>query len=348
MQTVTGPQSVGAGETILPHEHLFIDLRFISTEPEGIGKALSLETLEQARYDYTSITDNLCLDSLETAVAEIRRFAKAGGGAIVDVSSIGCGRRPDLLVRLAQATGLAIVMGSGFYVGASLPPEIIAKSEAELCRQIVGECENGTLRGGVAKPGIIGEIGISPELNAWDRKSLAAACDAQRETGLPLTIHIQAVPTIEGFDRPNGLDVVRFVEKAGVPLDRTVIDHVDARIDVDYVRSILATGAYAEFDHFGKAFYFPDSNFQMSGDMDRVECIAQLASEGYADRILVSTDICLKTDLAAYGGHGYHHIGKRIIPMMLENGFSEDLVQQLTHQNIARLLETPAKIGGGV
>ena len=338
MQTVSGERFISAEGVILPHEHLFIDLRFIGLSAPGSDRLLSLSTLHQARFDYTSITDNLHLDSLSTAVTELTRFSAAGGQAIVDVSSIGAGRQPELLLRLAEETDIAIVMGTGFYVRAALPDAVIGKKEAELSRIIIDECERGTVEGGMGKPGIIGEVGVGPELDSWDRKSLRAATVAQRETGLPLSIHIQAVPTTDGYAAPNGLEVIALLEQAGADLSNTVIGHADARINMDYIRSLLAAGVYVEFDHFGKDFYFPETNFLMSRDADRVQAISKFVDEGYTDRLLLSTDICLKTDLTAYGGHGYSHIAERIIPMMIRNGLSPETVKQLTRDNVLRLL----------
>ena len=48
-------------------------------------------------------------------LAELQDFAAAGGACLVDQTPRGCGRDPAGVRRLAQQTGLSIVMGSGWY-----------------------------------------------------------------------------------------------------------------------------------------------------------------------------------------------------------------------------------------
>ena len=51
------------------------------------------------------------------------------------------------------------------------------------------------------------------------------------------------------------------------------------------------------------------------------------------EKILVSTDRCLKTELVSYGGFGYAHILKNIIPLMKRLGFSEKQINTLIAEN---------------
>jgi len=57
----------------------------------------------------------------ELAISEAKRYKLAGGNSIVDVTNIGIGRDPLGLSRIARATGLNIIMGSGYYVEAARP-----------------------------------------------------------------------------------------------------------------------------------------------------------------------------------------------------------------------------------
>ena len=79
-------------------------------------------------------------------------------------------------------------MGSGYYIGASHPPELETMTEDEIAGGIVRDITVGVGDTGI-KAGIIGEIGCSRPLQEGERKVLRASAKAQRQTGAPLMIH---------------------------------------------------------------------------------------------------------------------------------------------------------------
>lgn len=335
IMTVKGPIDADKAGVCLPHEHVFVDLRFAveSTSTEKV----KLSTLSRIRDNYLSLPDNLLLSSIPKAIAELSSFAEYGGSTLVDLGCTGLVRRPRDLREVSEKSGVAIVVATGYYIKQSLGPETLGASEAELTARIVSEFENGIGSSGI-RPGIIGEIGIGPVMEDWERKVIRAVSAAQRETGLSVSYHIQAVPVLRGFTQPNGLEVVKLVEAAGGDLSRTVMGHSDAQIDMRYLEDLLSTGVYVEFDHFGKAFYFVDTNFTMASDTERVEALAELVVRGHLERLLVSQDICVKSDLRCFGGHGYSHILRNIVPMMKNNGIDEDQIARIMGDNVRALL----------
>src|SRR4051812_7204365 len=90
VMTVTGPLDASQLGVTLPHEHVFIDLL---REYRGDG----------------------LLNDGALAIQEVAAFRAAGGRSIVDVTSVGLGRAPEALLRVSEATGVRIVMGSGHY-----------------------------------------------------------------------------------------------------------------------------------------------------------------------------------------------------------------------------------------
>ncbi|NLN50241.1 MAG: hypothetical protein GX149_01270, partial [Acholeplasmataceae bacterium] len=339
VMTVLGtisPESLGI---TLPHEHLFSDIRFIKPKKEWTREKVTLNNLYKLKIDYISLSDNLILDSMSTSIKEVKRYRDLGGSTIVDVGSIGLGRKPLTLKKVSQKTGVNIIMGTGFYIKGGLSSSIINSSDTQLAKSIIQECQRGYKETGI-RPGIIGEVGVGPVIEEWDKRSLKLACLVQKETGLPITVHIQAVPVVEGFDTPNGLEVVSLLEKCGADLSRTVIGHVDAQINLKYLKDLLATGVYIEFDHFGKEFYIAERNFFMSRDIERIEAIKELVDSKFTNQILISSDICLKQDLTSYGGHGYAHILQSVVPIMKANGFTDDTINKIVKDNPKRLLAT--------
>ena len=81
--------------------------------------------------------DNCALDDEPLAIAELLAFAHAGGVTVVDPTCRGIGRNPAALQRIARATGLNIVMGSGYYLQSSHPPEVAGMSVDAIADEIV-------------------------------------------------------------------------------------------------------------------------------------------------------------------------------------------------------------------
>ena len=113
-----------------------------------------------------------------------------------------------------------------------------------ITEEIVRDIETGVGDTGV-RSGIIGEVGCSWPWTDNEKKSVAAAVAAQRETGAPLMIH-------PGRDQHALIEIARFIEREGGDLGRTVMSHVDIRIyEREILRDLAATGIYIEYDTFG-------------------------------------------------------------------------------------------------
>ena len=53
---------------------------------------------------------------------------------------------------------------------------------------------------------------------------------------------------------------------------------------------------------------------------------------------MVSHDICTKTRLVTYGGHGYRHMMLNVVPLMQRKEFSEDEIDAILVRTPQRLL----------
>ncbi|XP_010574505.1 phosphotriesterase-related protein isoform X2 [Haliaeetus albicilla] len=72
--------------------------------------------------------------------------------------------------------------------------------------------------------------------------------------------------------------------------------------------------------------------------MSHLDRIRMLIDEGYEDRILIAHDVHTKNRLMKYGGHGYSHILKNIVPKMLIRGISQDKIDKILLANPKRWL----------
>ena len=120
-QTVLGLIEGSELGITLTHEHLFIEGKGIFTEPScasEVGLAyekVGLSNLSWFRYHPYENLDNMRLLDEREAIDEAMLYQQAGGKTIVDVTNIGIGRDAKALARISRATGLNIIMGSGYY-----------------------------------------------------------------------------------------------------------------------------------------------------------------------------------------------------------------------------------------
>ena len=179
------------------------------------------------------------------------------------------------------------------------------------------------------KCGVIGEIGCSWPLTPVERKSLLAAAVAQSETRAPLIIH-------PGRNEESPIEIVRILQEAGADIDKTVMSHLDRTVfDQSKLLELASEGIYLEYDLFGieVSYYQSNPSVDFMSDAQRIQNIKFLASEGYADKIVIAHDIHTRHRLVKYGGHGYAHIQVNVIPKMLLRGISQDVIDKIQISN---------------
>ena len=162
VRTVLGDIPPAALGVTLAHEHLLSDLRCYwrpDDDPELTLERVTLGTVARVRRSPWAARDNLLLDDLAGAAAELRAFKAAGGGAVIEVTSNGIGRDLVGLRVLAERTGVHIVGGTGWYIGASHPASLARRDVAELAEEMVTELTLGVAGTDGIRAGVIGEIG---------------------------------------------------------------------------------------------------------------------------------------------------------------------------------------------
>lgn len=308
VQTVTGPVPASELGFVLPHEHTGVYLWHVPN-----------------RWDYWELTP---VD--ERLIPELNAYRVAGGRTLVDVTLRELGRDPQRLRRYADATGLHIVMGAGWYRAPYYPAEarIDQRTVDDLADELVTEIELGVDGTGI-RPGIIGEIGTDkPWLSALEERVHRAAARAARRTGLAIMTHAEMSPV--------GLLQLRVFEEEGVDPSRVVIGHADSYPFLEYYLEVIARGANVEFDFLGAT---PD--FTERHDEDQTIALARaLIERGHADRLLLSHDVCHNNQLRVNGGNGYLHLLDTFLPALRAAGVTEEDVYQITVVNPARILAT--------
>lgn len=346
-QTVLGPIDAEDLGITLPHEHFLIDMSVWFIEPTACSEKpiarqpVSLENLWFVRYHPYSCLDNLQLLDEQVAIEETMRFKLAGGSTVVDMSNNGLGRDPLALTRISRATGLNIIMGSGYYVEEAQPAGM-RLTEETVAEEIVRDITVGVGNTGI-RAGMIGEIGIVGwPMTDGEKRSLRSAAHAQKQTGAPMNIH-------SGNSPNSPFEIIEVLGNAGADISRVVMSHIDRTVAVHDVRVKLAkTGCYLEYDLFSLEGWYPrrmvvseDNPIKadVPNDAQRINEIMALIDEGFLDQILISQDICLKYRLCRYCGPGYAHILQNVLPLMREKGMPEEHIRTILVENPKRLLQ---------
>jgi phosphotriesterase-related protein len=339
IQTVRGLiDPVDLGRTLM-HEHLLFDLRPLHRRLDwdvdgAFANAPSTPRLRsKVQWDWFGNVDELVVDDEALVVEEVALFKAAGGGAIVDCTTVGLGRQPQAIRRVSESTGVHISMGAGYYQDRCIPDEFDALTEEEVEEEIVADIEFGVAGTGI-RAGHIGEIGTTvPTLR--ELKSLRAVARAQARTGAMLNIHQSYTPG----DRVVQHQLADVIEANGGDLSRTVFSHMDRTgQDVEQQLSLLRRGITIEYDEFG--YEVGNRNWDRSSiqDVQRVREIARLAEAGFLDQLAVSHDISFKRMLVANGGWGFAHLLERVVDGFRWAGLGDSDVETLFVDTPRRLL----------
>lgn len=343
VMTVNGPIDPDALGMTLPHEHLFMNFQPLVDTPEGwreVGE-VKPSTAEEIAYYEAPLTierlgaatmgkenrDNRVLNDEATTIKEVLDYKWSGGRSIVDVTTIGIRPNPAELKRVADVTGLNIIMGTGWYEHGYVGDAVDSRSVASLADQMVKDITVGANGTGI-RAGIIGEIGVKVADRPYERKILAAAVRASLQSGAAISIHMS-----RGYHQQ--IATLKFLKEAGADMTRVAMGHSNPIADnMELMKYVLQQGSYLQFDLLGEAPHI----LSEVPDHDVAVAIIELLREGYGKQILLSQDVCLKTKLKAYGGTGYSFIAEQFIPYLRRLGATDEQINLMVVENPKRLL----------
>jgi phosphotriesterase-related protein len=332
--TVEGPVPVEELGLTLFHEHLHMDaskLLAVHGYAAQTERPYDTETAAEARWDPGSHPDNYRFTEDELVAAEVVRFRDAGGGTIVEQTPPALGRDPGALQRIAQASGVQVVMGVGHYLAPTHDAWVAQVSDEELADRLSRECRRGDPATGI-RPGVIGELGTSIPVHPDEERVLRAAACAAQESGLAISVHLHP------WGR-TGTRVLDVLLAEDVPIERIALGHLTTAWDDEpYLRGLADRGATLVFDLFGFDHSLIGVGRWAPRDLDVAQTIVGLVAAGYGEQIMISHDIGVRSRLVAYGSWGYAHIPRHVVPLLLELGLDDAQVAQMLVANPARLL----------
>lgn len=339
VMTVLGPVPADALGITLMHEHLLIDATTWWHRPTDPSRTdlsevpVSCAIYGELRMDPFVNRDNCLLQDVSTAIEEVQQFARLGGRTVVDPTCRGIGRDPRGLQTIARATSLHIVMGTGFYLEPSHPPEVRRMSVEALADLMAADVLEGV--DGV-RAGIIGEIGVSAAFTPQEHKVLRAAARAQLRARVPLSVHLP------GWER-HGHRVLDTIADEGVDLRHVILCHMNPSLDdPEYQMSLADRGAYLEYDMIGMDYFFADQTAQSPCDEENASALRRLVDGGYLCHLLLSQDVFLKMMLTRYGGFGYAYVLRHFAPRLRRHGITDSQITTMLVDNPRRVFSAAA------
>jgi phosphotriesterase-related protein len=243
------------------------------------------------------------IDDPAVVEAETRDGLRSGIGAIVELTPIGLGRRPDLLRALSEKTRVHIVGATGYHRDAHYADGhwVLTATDEELLAYMTADLADGmdgtTIRAGVIKAGASFEV-ISPN----ERRRLVCAAVAAKGAGVALVVHCEAATM--------GEEIADLLIGEGLPAAQIVLAHMDRDPDAARHLELLARGVFLVYDTIGRTQYHPDST--------RIELIEAVCSGGRGDQLLLGLDLGKRSYMREYGGHGLRYLMEGFVPMLRE------------------------------
>ncbi len=319
IQTVTGPVALDSLGRTLMHEHLFIAFPGAEFDP----------TAEFDRAGFVAEASKRLRELRE--VHGVRTF--------VDPCPIELGRDPALMAEIAERAEMNVICTTGFYFEAmGLPPYWRARTVEEIAELYIREITQGIGRTGI-RAGAIKVATGAPAVTEFEKKFLAAACIAQKATGVPIITHTQ--------DGVGGPDQQALFAAGGVEAHRCLIGHCCGNADPAYHRRIVDGGSYIGFDRIGLLRFQPDEV--------RADNLVRLVRSGHAAQVMMSQDrhcgwlgklarqataqeLAHIATLQAQGQWPppYSYLFTDFIPMLLERGLSLAEVHSMLDDNPRR------------
>jgi len=314
--TVTGSiDTADLGPTLM-HEHVFV---------------LSSEILQNYGESYWDTEERIA-----DGVAKLNDLAARGVRSIVDPTVIGLGRYLPWVQRVAEQVDLQIVAATGLYTYNDLPfyfhyrGFLFDTDPDPMVEMFVKDITEGIADTGV-KAGIIKCATDVDGLTPGVERVLRACARTHRQTGVPITTHTDA-GTFRGRDQQ------RVFEEEGVDLSRVVIGHCGDSTDLDYLKELMDKGSMIGMDRFGVDVVLPFD--------DRVQVVADLCAQGYADRMVLAHDAACFIDWftpeaqsAMAPNWHFNHISDDVLPELLRRGVTQDQVDQMLVVNPKRLFD---------
>ena len=306
VETVRGPIATSEMGKTLIHEHVFV---------------MTTETQQQWPGEFDEEA------KVAEAIAKLRELRDTGIQTIVDPTVDGVGRNVPRVQRINEAVpDLNIVVATGIYTYGDVPNYfryrgrgVHASLPEPMVDLFVGDIRDG-IQGTGVKAGLLKCAIDEPGMQPGVERVLRAVAMTNRETGTPIMVHTHP-------GTKTGIDVARVLDEEGVPPSAVQLAHSGDTPDVEHLTELAEKGYYLGMDRFGIELH-------VSFDQ-RVDTVVELCRRGFAGQMGLAQDAACYLDwmepatAAMMVNWNYLHIGRDVIPALLERGVTAEQVDEM-------------------
>ena len=312
VETVNGPVDLEELGVTLIHEH------FRTTD-------------EAMRFQFPHLYDEDA--EWEAAIADASAIKGHGVRTVVEPSAMFLHRDARFSKRVADESGLNVVLATGIYTYEHLPQPLINRDEDQLAEIFVHDIEQGIQGTGIKAAFVkcaADEPGVTPNIEKVHR----AAARASKQTGRPIMAHSH--PKSE-----TGLRQMEILTEEGVDPAKVQVAHTGDTDDLGYIERLLDTGCWIGMDRYGLDVFLPTEQRQAT--------VLALLERGHADRMFLSQDWCstidwftpemeeqLKPQMAPNWSMTF--LFEQVIPELKERGMTDEQLDRMMVENPRRWL----------
>src|ERR687894_2741420 len=307
VETVNGPIDVEELGLTLIHEHF--------------------RTVDEAgRFQFPHLYDEQ--GEWDAAMHDANAVKGHGVKTVVEPSAMFLYRDAAFSKRVADESGLQIVLATGVYTYDHLPQFLLNRDEDAVAAIFVHEIERG-IQGTGIKPAFIKCAADEPGLTPNIEKVHRAAARASLQTGRPIMAHSRPASG-------TGLEQMRIFTEEGVDPAKVQVAHTGDTDDLDYIERLLETGCWIGMDRYGIDLYLPTEQ--------RNATVLALLERDYAERMFLSQDWCSTLDwfppelaeqlhAAMTPNWSMTFLFEQVIPGLKERGMTDAQLDQMMVEN---------------
>jgi predicted metal-dependent phosphotriesterase family hydrolase len=268
---------------------------------------------------------DLLLDRPDAVREDLAAFTAAGGGTIIEMTTVDYGRDLPAVKELAAATGVHVIAATGFNTGKYCRAFCEDASAEDLAVDQVRDVLQH-------RCGVVKFATSLDTIEPWEQTALDAAARTHLETGCPILTHTEAGTMAE--------EQLRRLARHGVAADAVVLGHLDRNADLETHLRVAARGAYLSYDQIPKPKYATEQR--------SIDHIAELAKRGLHDRVVVGGDLARRSYFNGWGGgpglaYLIEDFRRRLAADLEARGLpSQRIVEDVFHNNPARALAVRA------
>jgi len=267
------------------------------------------------------------LSDPEPVLADLTAFRAAGGGAIVEMTTVDYGRDVPALAGLSRRSGVAIVAATGFNKDIYCEARCAGEEPDALAAVQIAEVTEGVDGSGI-RCGVVKFATGADGPSRGEANAARAAALTHRATGCPVLTHTEGGAYAHGQ--------LELMAGLGVAPSAITLGHMDRMPDLGLHRELAQAGAFVSYDHLPKAKYATESG--------AIDLIVALAREGLHEQVVVGGDFARRSMFTGWGGGpGLTYISEVFAPRLraaassggLDGG---DVVDAVLRRNPARAL----------